>query len=372
MSEPLHPQTLGEILDRTTQLYRVRFMVFLGISLAPAGVTLALSFVVGLAAAWWSWYGSRSMSVEEGYVLIGFFALAVTLVALPLLVGSSALSEAATSHAVSRVYLEGTAPGEAVTIRGAYKSVWRRGWRYVGLYILQVLIIGVAPVIAWTVLAFLATFAETSAAKAGMGASDTSTVIAVAMLVLTGLLAVYVIWMLVQLSLAFPACVAEQIGAGRALKRSWKLTKGSKGRIFLLYLLAAVLSWVLLIGITITVAIVLQLIPATRISANGTSYGTIMGWVFLISAVVLQMLIKPVIGIAQVLFYYDQRIRQEGFDIEWMMLRAGLTPPAAPAPVVAPWMPVAPLKADILEVEPSGAVMNANLSRPKDSVEGQA
>ena len=66
MSEPLRPQTLGEILDRTTQLYRARFLVFLGISLAPAGVTLALAFAVGLVAAWWSWYGAHSISAEAG------------------------------------------------------------------------------------------------------------------------------------------------------------------------------------------------------------------------------------------------------------------------------------------------------------------
>jgi hypothetical protein len=28
------------------------------------------------------------------------------------------------------------------------------------------------------------------------------------------------------------------------------------------------------------------------------------------------------------LFYYDQRIRKEGFDIEWMMRSAGLQKPA--------------------------------------------
>jgi hypothetical protein len=35
------------------------------------------------------------------------------------------------------------------------------------------------------------------------------------------------------------------------------------------------------------------------------------------------------------LFYYDQRIRKEGFDIEWMMQRAGLVgvPAAVPADV---------------------------------------
>ncbi|MFZ1086162.1 MAG: hypothetical protein WAN35_14455, partial [Terracidiphilus sp.] len=338
MSEPLRPQSLGEILDRTVQLYRSRFLVFLGISLAPAAAALVLAFAVGLVAAWWSWFGARSISVEAGYVLLALFWLAVTLLALPLLLGAGALSEAAMSHAVSRVFLGEATPDEPMTIRGAYKSVWRRGWRSVGLYLLQALIIGVAPWIAWTVLVFVFAFAATAAAKAGMGNTDSGAVVAVAMLVLMGLLAAYVIWMLVQLSLAFPASVAEQIGAGRALKRSWGLVKGSKGRIFLLYLLAAVLSWVLLIGFTITLAIILQLIPALHHSRHGNTENAILGWGFLASAVVIQMLIKPILGIAKVLFYYDQRIRQEGFDIEWMMQKAGLTPVAAPVPNTATWM----------------------------------
>jgi hypothetical protein len=40
-----------------------------------------------------------------------------------------------------------------------------------------------------------------------------------------------------------------------------------------------------------------------------------------------KVLLAPIYMIAAVLFYYDQRIRKEGFDIEWMMQRAGLTPP---------------------------------------------
>jgi hypothetical protein len=45
------------------------------------------------------------------------------------------------------------------------------------------------------------------------------------------------------------------------------------------------------------------------------------------AAFAVQALTRPVYGIALMLFYYDQRIRQEGFDIEWMMLKAGLVVP---------------------------------------------
>ncbi len=38
----------------------------------------------------------------------------------------------------------------------------------------------------------------------------------------------------------------------------------------------------------------------------------------------VQALTKPVYGIA-LIFYFDKRIRKEGFDIEWMMQPAGMS-----------------------------------------------
>ena len=34
---------------------------------------------------------------------------------------------------------------ESITIRGAYKTIWKRGWRYIGLYTLQMLAIVIIP-----------------------------------------------------------------------------------------------------------------------------------------------------------------------------------------------------------------------------------
>jgi hypothetical protein len=39
----------------------------------------------------------------------------------------------------------------------------------------------------------------------------------------------------------------------------------------------------------------------------------------------LQTLVTPVYMTALVLFYYDQRVRTEGYDIEFLMDQAGLT-----------------------------------------------
>lgn len=357
MESNLRPLTLGEILDRTAQLYRSRFLVFLGISLVPTGVALGLAFVAGLAVAWWSWRGAASFTVASGYALIGFFTLAGALVALPILLAATALAAAAMNHAVSRNYL-----GESATIRDSYKTVWRRGWRYSGLYLLQVLIIGAAPIGVWTVLVFLAALIAVAAKKLGMGSSESGFLLGfIAVLVVIALIG-YAIWMLLRLSLAFPACVVEQIGAWPAIKRSSALSKGTKGRIFLLYLLVGILGWVLSMGIMIPSTILIALIPALHGAQHQQAAGIAILIGFYGSAFAVQALVKPVYGIALVLFYYDQRIRKEGYDIEWMMQRAGMVPEAPPTPEAAPWLAAAPQKLEATLSQPeSDATLNQEL-----------
>src|SRR5580704_7794061 len=43
MDEPLHPSGLSEILDRTAQIYRSRFLVFLGIAVIPTAVLVVFA-----------------------------------------------------------------------------------------------------------------------------------------------------------------------------------------------------------------------------------------------------------------------------------------------------------------------------------------
>src|ERR1035438_6434666 len=194
MNEPLHPSTLGEILDRTAQLYRSRFLLFLGISVIPTGVVLALACIVALVVAWWSAAGAGAVSTEAGYVLVAVFAIAATLVALPVLLAATSLAMAAMSHAVSRVNL-----GETTTIRDAYKSVWPRGWRYVGLYLLLGLIIGGFPMAAWIVMIFLAIGTAALAKAAGAGSIIGALLGVGAVLIFIALIG-YVFYMLLRLS----------------------------------------------------------------------------------------------------------------------------------------------------------------------------
>lgn len=373
MNEPLRPSTLGEILDRTVQLYRSRFLLFLGISVIPTGVIVVLACIVGLVVAWWVAVGAGSVSEEIGYVLVAVFAIGVALVALPILLAATALAMAAMSHAVSCVHL-----GQTTTIRDAYKSVWHRGWRYIGLYLLQVLIIGAAPIAVWTVLILLIAGAAALAGNTGAGGTAGGALFGLLIFPIFIALIVYVIWMLLRLSLAFPACVVEQIGALTAIKRSSNLCNGTKGRIFVLYLLGAVLSWLLSMGITLPLIIILALIPGMNNPQNVGAIAWVPFFTIYGSSFIVQALVRPVYGIALVLFYYDQRIRQEGFDIEWLMQQAGMVtvtqpvPEAARGPAAAHGLVADPGNPFVPAPEPPQAVEFPQAMKPTSPISGES
>ncbi len=348
MNEAPRPLNLGEILDRTISLYRSRFLVFLGISAIPTGVILVVASGAFLFLAW---LGSRfkipNSQVEVG-LTAGIFVAAVVALALPVFVGATALASAAMTQAVNRAYFD-----EKITIRAAYKAIWKRGWRYVGLYLLQAVIVWGVPIAVWTGSVMLSAAIAVLARGAGLYALPFTGLFIV--LVAIGLMA-YTVWMLLRLSLAFPAGVIEQIGAWTALKRSSALSKGTRWRVLALYMLTVALTWILSVGLAMIVTVAMMVIPGTRNAQQEQTMGMIVLFVYYASGFVVQALTKPVYGIALVLFYYDQRIRKEGFDIEWLMQRAGLMPPA-PAPreglVPEPWM--TPLDHAAIAI-PSGAL----------------
>jgi hypothetical protein len=324
MDEPLHPSGLSEILDRTAQIYRARFLIFLGIATIPTAV---LVLPCGLGALLVVWTGEHTKNPMAGAMAgLGFVALGM--IALPIFAGASALANAAMSHAASRAIL-----GQKTTIRDAYKAVWGRGWRYVGLYFIQILAVWGIPMVAWTILVFLTVALSALVRSAGL---DGGGFIVFAIFVAVAALVGFAIWMSLRLSVSYPAAVVEQIGPWTAVERSAKLTKGTKRRILLLYVLVYVLNWILSAAITVPLMVAIYLIPGMKGPEHEQTAGTVVAFVIYGVMFLIQALTRPIYGIAQMLFYYDQRIRQEAFDIEWMMLRAGLVVPPEPLPAAMP------------------------------------
>ncbi len=325
MNEALRPMNLGEILDRTISLYRSRFLVFLGISAIPAGVILVVASGAFLCFAWLGSGFRIPNSQMDVSVTAGIFAAAAVALALPLLLAANALSAAAMTDSVNRACF-----GEKTTIRAAYKAIWNRGWRYIGLYLLQALVVWGVPIGAWLGVILLSVFVErVLGGPFAFGGAASGALVGLVTILGFVVLGVYAFWMLLRLSLAFPACMVEQIPAWAALKRSSVLSKGTRWRVLALYMLTAALTWILSFGLVFLVVIVMALIPGNSNPQRAQTMATIVAFIYYGAGFALQALTRPVYGIALVLFYYDQRIRKEGFDIEWMMQRAGLVAPAA-------------------------------------------
>ncbi|GAC1313187.1 MAG: hypothetical protein NVSMB12_04510 [Acidimicrobiales bacterium] len=119
-----------------------------------------------------------------------------------------------------------------------------------------------------------------------------------------------VAWMTMFVMVA-PAIVTEQLGPWAGLRRSWRLARRRFWGTMGMALLAGLLGWVL--------GQVLNGVP----SAIGLAIGLHWGWLLLaLGGALSALIVTPIAAITATLLYFDARIRTEGFDLE--VLAAGL------------------------------------------------
>jgi hypothetical protein len=116
------------------------------------------------------------------------------------------------------------------------------------------------------------------------------------------------------LAVTAPAIVLEnQPTATAGMGRSWYLTKGNRGKVFLAFLVAFML--ILLPGIA------LGAFSVAAASATGSvTSGVIL---FLVVQAVLQVLAYPFLFVLTTLLYYDLRVRKEAYDLEMLSTSLG-------------------------------------------------
>jgi hypothetical protein len=322
MSETFRPATLGEILDRTAQLYRRSFMLFVGVAALPIGVIVGLTALAG--AIWKSFFSSITVNNFERPGALAVLIGAMVLVALPVYITAAVFSYAGLTGAAANTHR-----GEGFTVRSALEAVKPRFWRYLWFLILQGLVIGLIPmataVVVITVLLYLAPQAGTAG---GLALGFVAFLVGASAFVI-------VVWLALGFSLGFPVCVVENKPAWASLQRAWKLSHGTRGRILVMYLLVIALSFAVSMLSAIPSMIVIFIAAAHGGGAAQSSTAFIAAEIVrVVMDFALQAIIAPVSAIALVLFYYDQRVRKEGFDIEWMMQQAGLAQPVSAMPPI--------------------------------------
>jgi hypothetical protein len=253
---PLRQMGIGELIDAAVKLYRRDWLALMGI--------VAFVLVPATFAQFWltqgligPMIGTRSPSSDAAtqFLIVSLVVFAIQfLIVQPFLV-------AAITRAAADAYL-----GERVSIGRTYQYALRK--------LPAILLITILTTIV-TLIGFI-------------------------LLIIPGIIA------FVRLALAPPVVVVEDVRGTKAIGRSWRLTKGSFWRLLGLLILSGLIAAVGALIITVpTELIALSLgVGGWPVSALGSALATV--------------LITPFSMLIIVLFYFDMRIRKEGFDIEVM------------------------------------------------------
>ncbi len=280
----LHPLSSGEILDRSFAIYRRLFVPLVLVQL----ICSSIPFIFGVYVA--ASGGARSN-------------VALTILSYLLSFVLSALAAAATSYVISESYL-----GRSLTAGDALHRALPRTSSVVVLSLLIALVVGVSAVP--FSLVFLGSVYSISVQQAPFG---------LALLVLSIVLLVLPAWVFSSLSVGTQCLVLEEPSSpGRAMERTWFLTKGYRLRMTGLILVFLLIVLIPIFGI----GFVAQFFAAG--GSAGTTAGGADNSVLSVATTVLgsaiSFLVTPILYCILTLAYYDLRVRKEGFDLEMLAL----------------------------------------------------
>jgi hypothetical protein len=269
MTTALRPLGLGELLDKSFFLYGKNFVIFIGIVALPYLGFLAFQ-LLGVALRM---QAGGPFSGRYWLWLIGTLILQVV---------AAGASKGAVVVAVSNLYL-----GKDASISKAFAGIKGR-----------ILSLSFILMVMWIAIAFGCIF-----------------------------IAIPGIFLALVLALVFPVAVLEGHGLVDSIARSWVLTKGSRLRILVIYILYiflfCVLVWLWEIPMLAAVGI---------LASRASSPGMLPLWMQIVFPVCFFLslsLVTPLSTIALSLTYYDQKVRKEAFDLQHMMATLDSAPGGA-------------------------------------------
>jgi len=259
----LRARSATEIVDAAFQIYRrdaLEYILVTAVTYAPLLIAQLMLF------------GATNAAVDPRMMLGGLGVLWLVLFILGLF--GFALMTAVVSRFSSDVYL-GRSPDLAAILREMLPKVPR----LIGASFLLALVmmLGAIPFIV-------------SMAMGSIGVGVLGFILA----------AVWSFYAYARFFASFQIIVLEDRGIVDAFRRSGFLSRGRKGHILLTIFLVFLIFVVLLVAVMAVAALV-----------GNQMTGAVLQMIYTIIA-------YPLIGIAQMVLYYDMRIRSEGFDIEVM------------------------------------------------------
>ena len=290
----IDPMAVGELLDRSFRLLRRHFWLFFIIMLIPQGLFFLMRHGVSLV---FGIPGEGARGIGEGFGVFTVFAfLAFVMVQF--------WAQGALIYAVSETYL-----GHSSSIKGSYNAIRKRLGQLLSTMILWGVLVFIWPALAGILSAVLLPV------LAALGIRG-------AVLIITSVIAFIVtVWLALNLLLNWvlvdKIVVLENMGWMSALRRSKELMNaGTEPGFWRRPRTKA--AQILLLGFLIAIGIhFLFHAPGLvfNLFATGSLLGsTLTGLLNTISA----SLATSYTTLAMILYYYDIRVRKEGFDLKMM------------------------------------------------------
>lgn len=305
MEIELRPLSAGEILDRTFRLYRAQFGVFFGIATIAALIQTAGSAVQTFAVRYAVEHGAARAWVGGLGVAGYFFMLFVAVIAVAVVFAAIAGAVMSLHH------------GQSIGIESAYQKVLPQWFRY-----LRVAILGwFLTVYPFFLLGLVLTVVliVPIALHGSLHHANAATIVGeiVGFFIPLLLIIPLCIWLACRYALCLVASAVEGLNARQSIKRSVVLSKGSRWRVFLLFLLVYILQIILAVALEAPIVGILVHMSHThgQLPLSATIYQLAIGFLII-------SFVTPMYGIGLTVIYLDARIRKEGYDIELMMQRS--------------------------------------------------
>jgi hypothetical protein len=326
----LRPLSTGEVLDRTFSIYRSRFWLFAGLASLAGSFSLILNALQLIV--------QHVVLLHHGFRIAAFEGQASTVIMAILMLPVSAVVYAASVFALCEVYL-----GREITAKGALRATIGRWARYVGIGLWQ----------GWSAIWVFFFLGVPAAVLFGVGAAVSGSAVVGGVLIFVGFLGggVYGVIAYIRNSLGIPAALMEQTGVRASMRRSKTLAAGTKGRIFVVLLVAAALY---------LVAGAIQSPMLFFIARAPLQEHVLAQAAILLIGFISHTLVSPVALIGLTLVYFDQRVRKEAFDL--VMLLGGEAPAPVATAVAAPV--AAPLAAPVAASGDHGAEAGGDPADP--------
>lgn len=293
----LNPMGIGEILDRSFRLLRQNFWLLFFILFIPQAVFFVVNTVLRLTLTGGLTQGPAPVAMGVGFGVSAFISGVIFMI-------FQFWSQGALIHAVSETYL-----GHSTSVKAAYGALRGRLWRLIGTLILVGILIVFFPALTGIAAAIVIPLSI----QAGVSKL---------IMALFGIAAfVLSIWAFFYFLLNFlmvdKVVVIEEIGWLKALGRSKALMKvrtepgfwkGPKIKVTLILLLGFLIAMGIHLVIQIPGALLGVFLQGSLVAL------TVNG----ILQMVANSLATVFTATAVILYYYDIRVRNEGFDLKMM------------------------------------------------------